>query len=236
MLSPMPPHAAFPVHLPLVARALLAPCSPLAPCSRLAPFLLLALGACAIRWETPTYFVLEDLDAALAARVEQALAPYGARPLDPEEVRELALEAGDAGFRLAGVRSAAELDAARAAVEGALRGAAVAAKPFRSELRFACVSVPSGGSGTTLVARGRATPGALLQLDLGGGETLTLPVLEDGVWNVAVPSSRALERRGGWIYGSARKDAARQCFRLNLLTGEQQVLAADELPADSPLR
>jgi hypothetical protein len=197
---------------------------------------LLALAACSTAWEPPTYFVFEDLDPALPPRLKSAVAAHGYQPLDADEARALGIAEGDCAFRLAGIRTSQQLLEAKRALEAVLREAAIEARPLRAELRYACVAVPPSAAGSTLVARGRATPGAELRLDVGGPELLGTAVLEDGIWSLSVPSSRALEERGGWIYGEAAKGAARQLFRLNLLTGAQESIAASDLPVGSPLR
>ncbi|MBL8896649.1 MAG: hypothetical protein JNM84_03435 [Planctomycetes bacterium] len=197
---------------------------------------LLAFAACATAWEAPTYFVFEDLDPALPPRLKNAVAAFGYQPLDADEARSLGVAERDCAFRLVGIRTSQQLLEAKRALEAVFREAAIEARPLRAELRYACVAVPSSAAGSTLVARGRATPGATLRLDAGGGEILGTTALEDGIWSLDVPSSPMLEERSGWIYGEAAKGAARQLFRLNLLTGVQESIAASDLPKDSALR
>ncbi|MBK9383588.1 MAG: hypothetical protein IPN34_02020 [Planctomycetes bacterium] len=197
---------------------------------------LLALAACSTAWEPPTYFVFEDLDPALPPRLRSAVAAHGFQPLDADEARALGVGERDCAFRLAGIRTSQQLLEAKRALEEVLREAAIEARPLRAELRYGCVAVPPSAASSTLVARGRATPGATLRLDVGGAELLGASALEDGIWSLSVPSSPALEARGGWIYGEAAKGAARQLFRLNLLTGSQESIVASDLPTDSALR
>ncbi|MGE9295109.1 MAG: hypothetical protein ACQKBV_02315 [Puniceicoccales bacterium] len=194
---------------------------------------LIALAGCESqqRWAVPTTFVINNLaqpPKEVYAKLKRALG-VSKYPLTDITV----LNEDPFVFRLENVNTYAELEEARSVVERVLSRDFEPTRLAYATLTFQAVT---GTAKASIQAKGDATPGAVVYVDIGSDNPVKTEVPATGEWAISIEPNPGLLGRDGEIYALIVKELTYEVIRANVFhpAGSERI-SKSSLPWDSSL-